>query len=236
MNEAITVELQFFLISILWGAIILVIYDLLRILRRLIPHNSLFIALEDLIFWVLASVFIFAMIYTMNNGTIRGFSVMGMGIGMILYHYIFSELLVKWISKALLLLMRPFKMFLGQLKRVLRFLLSKTKKVARYFDRRLKKITKSVKMIMNNHKSKVTEKHRLRKEAAKERAVVRSQKRELKRSNRKRSTKRMRDMDKDRAQKEAALVTTPSIIGEKSAKGYHSNRVLRSGSIPVRKK
>jgi hypothetical protein len=63
MNPAISVELHFFLTSILWGVILLVAYDVLRIFRRLIKHDAFFIALEDLIFWVVASLFIFAMIY-----------------------------------------------------------------------------------------------------------------------------------------------------------------------------
>jgi spore cortex biosynthesis protein YabQ len=158
MNEAITVELQFFLISILWGAIILLVYDILRIFRRLIPHNSIFLALEDLIFWVLASVFIFAMIYTMNNGTIRGFSVIGMGIGMTLYHFIFSELVVKWITKVLLLLLSPLKFFIGRIKRVLHFFASRLKKVLVSVLSRLKKTVKSVKIALNTKRKKRTEK------------------------------------------------------------------------------
>jgi hypothetical protein len=63
MNHAISVELQFFLISVLWGSILLLIYDLFRIFRRLVKHDTFFVALEDLIFWVAASLFIFAMMY-----------------------------------------------------------------------------------------------------------------------------------------------------------------------------
>ncbi|MDD4113087.1 MAG: spore cortex biosynthesis protein YabQ, partial [Herbinix sp.] len=63
MNKGITIELQFFMISILWGALVLLAYDLLRILRRIIRHNVLAVAIQDLLFWVLASVFIFALIY-----------------------------------------------------------------------------------------------------------------------------------------------------------------------------
>ena len=148
MNEAITIELQFFLISILWGAIILLVYDILRILRRLIPHNSLFLALEDILFWVLASLFIFAMIYKMNNGTIRGFSVMGMGIGMTLYHLIFSEYLVKWVTKALFLLLRPVMYLIVRIKRVLRFVMLKIKKYISRILFRLKKTMKSVKIAL----------------------------------------------------------------------------------------
>src|SRR5690554_5818845 len=108
MSQGITIELHFFMISILWGAIILLAYDQLRVLRRIIRHNNLSITIQDMIFWILASVFIFAMIYVKNSGTIRGFSVMGMVIGMVIYHYILSDLIVMLISRMILLIIRPF--------------------------------------------------------------------------------------------------------------------------------
>lgn len=234
MNKAITVELQFFLISILWGVIILVVYDLLRILRRIIPHNSLFIALEDLVFWVLSSVFIFAMIYTMNNGTIRGFSVMGMGIGMVLYHFIVSELFVKWTSKALLLIISPIKMFLAQLKRLIKFVISKMKKVAGYFNKRLKKITKSVKIVINKHKARVNEKYKKHKELAKNRAEIRNKKKDINRRNKK-SLAKHKNLGKENNHQEEPNSLSGNGGYHKPMDSYRKSKVLRSGSIPARK-
>ncbi|HKL80395.1 MAG TPA: spore cortex biosynthesis protein YabQ [Mobilitalea sp.] len=162
MNEAITVELHFFLTSILWGAIILLVYDILRILRRLIPHNSFFQAFEDMIFWVLASVFIFAMIYTMNNGTIRGFSVIGMGIGMVLYHYVLSDYIVLWSTKLLRLLLTPVTFFIGQIKTALKKLAFKCNKATEKFLSRLKKQIKSVKIALAAKRSCRAAKRRTR--------------------------------------------------------------------------
>lgn len=112
MNPSITVELQFFLISILWGGILMLAYDVLRILRRMIPHDSFFIALEDFFFWVIASLFIFAMIYKVNDGIIRGFSALGVVLGGVLYHYSISDFLVRTISNLLHILMRYMKLLL----------------------------------------------------------------------------------------------------------------------------
>ena len=130
MNHAITMELQFFLISILWGAIVLFAYDCrrlrpgrflaaydgFRIIRRIIRHNGFFLAIEDLIFWMIAGLFIFSMIYRENNGVIRGFSVMGMAIGMVLYHYILSDFLVSFITKIIRALLRPFRFIIKKIK------------------------------------------------------------------------------------------------------------------------
>ncbi|NLK27498.1 MAG: hypothetical protein GX306_04035 [Clostridiales bacterium] len=164
MNHAITIELEFFLVSILWGAIILLSYDGLRILRRLIKHNGFLLALEDLIFWVATSVFIFSMIYTENNGIIRGFSIMGMAIGMVLYHYLISEWLVTMITKIIEALLSPIRFVLKKLGQFLRFLMAKGKKFSKLFLSQLKKILKSVRMALNKKKEKRLAKKRIRKE------------------------------------------------------------------------
>lgn len=164
MNKAITFELEFFLISILWGAIILLVYDGFRIFRRLIKHNEIFLATEDLIFWVAASVFIFAMMYQQNNGIIRGFSVMGMAIGMILYHYILSELIVSMITKLLNTLFRPITFAIKQIKRMLLFIRAKFKKLSNFLLLRLKKTAKSVRIILNKQQKKSTVKRELKRE------------------------------------------------------------------------
>jgi spore cortex biosynthesis protein YabQ len=148
MNPAISVELRFFLTSILWGVILLVAYDGLRILRRLIKHDEFFVALEDMIFWVIASLFIFAMIYHMNNGIIRGFSVMGMTLGGVLYHFAFSDLLVKWLTTLIRVLLKPISMVMLKGKRLLGFAYSKTFALVKKLLYRLKKLIKSVKITL----------------------------------------------------------------------------------------
>jgi spore cortex biosynthesis protein YabQ len=139
MNKAISVELRFFLISVLWGCIVLAAYDALRVLRRLIKHNSIIIAIEDLIFWISASFFIFSMIYRMNNGSIRGFSIMGMCAGMLLYHYILSEAVVKYVTMVLHLIIRPLRLLTRLVRRRLAAALRMAGRAVKYLLRRLKK-------------------------------------------------------------------------------------------------
>ena len=154
MNPAINIELKFFLISILWGILLLAAYDILRILRRIIKHDEFFIALEDLIFWVVASLFIFAMIYQENDGIIRGFCIMGMFLGAVLYHYAFSDLLINLITKVIRILLSPITMVLRRFKQFLQFLWSKLKRTGNNQYLRLKKEIKSVRIAVENKKKK----------------------------------------------------------------------------------
>ena len=154
MNYEIVTQLQFFLISILWGGMILLAYDGLRIFRRMIKQGSIVLAIEDLIFWVLASLLIFAMIYEENDGIIRGFSVMGMAIGMILYHYIISEFLINVITKFIRILLSPIVRVMKELRRLLGFLLAKSGKAVKFTIKQLKKLGKSVTIALNARKMK----------------------------------------------------------------------------------
>lgn len=176
MNHAISTELQFFLISIIWGTIILLAYDVLRILRRIIKHSSIILAIEDIIFWIVTSVFIFAMMYTLNNGIIRGFSIMGVSIGMVLYHYLLSELVVGIITKLIQLLLTPFNLAIKMVKRCFHFVLLRGKKIVNFITRRLKKHSKSFKMKINVRRQALDVK---RKKKLEEKALAKKKKDEI---------------------------------------------------------
>jgi spore cortex biosynthesis protein YabQ len=157
MNKVIILELGFFINSILWGGVIRIIYDCLCIFRNVIKHKAFFIALEDILYWVVCSILIFKMMYQQNNGIIRGFSIVGMLIGMLLYHVALSELVVHFISKllskikyvigrTLSLIFRPFTFLLGIISKITGKILNKVKKGAYCVLKLLKKKKKSSKI------------------------------------------------------------------------------------------
>lgn len=174
MNQALSIELSFFLISVLCGAILLLVYDIFRILRRIIKHNGGFVALEDLLFWVGASLFIFVMLFKENDGIIRGFAIIGMTAGMLLYHYILSDIIVNLVTKLIQTLFRPFAIVLRKIKSFLAFIWKWAKRAINFVTRRLKKWTKSVRISVNKKKQASTDKR-------------------LKRINEKRQRKQIRD-------------------------------------------
>jgi spore cortex biosynthesis protein YabQ len=202
MSYSITVELKFFLISVLSGGIILLVYDCLRILRRIIKHDSFFIAVEDLIFWVAAGLFIFTIMYSENDGIIRGFAIMGMAIGMVLYHYIISEHLVRVITDIIKTLLRPFSIAINGVKRFILLLFSKGKKYIDLLIRQLKKHMKSFRIILNKRKQKLAVKRQLNVE---KRARKKSKKAEEKsKITKDKQIKRQKSAGKGRIDKEKA--------------------------------
>ena len=94
MSEGILLELQFFGRAFVWGILMMILYDGIRIFRKLIRHSVAAVAVEDILYWLVCGVLIFRMLYLENSGAIRGFAIAAVIIGMLLYLQ-FSKLLNK---------------------------------------------------------------------------------------------------------------------------------------------
>lgn len=155
--KAINLELRFFLASVLWGIILLVIYDGVRVLRRIVKHTKAAEWLEDILFWVVSGCLIFRMMYEMNDGRIRSFSILGVTLGMVLYHYSVSSFLVKKMSQGIrglihiiktviTFLMKPLAFVIKRLKWILEFFFKLFWRPLRFLRKSLKKLAKKVKI------------------------------------------------------------------------------------------
>ncbi len=109
-------ELLFFFQCLLWGALLLFFYDVLRIGRRLFPRKAVFVSIEDLVYWPLAGVFLFGRMYQANEGKIRGYAVAAVIIGMTLYACTISG---KFVSITVKILRIPLNFVISIEKRLL---------------------------------------------------------------------------------------------------------------------
>lgn len=99
MSPEILEQLQILFHFFLLGIAITLVYDALRLLRFLIPHNYVVIAVEDLIFWIVTGFVVFDMFLRESNGSIRFFSIGGAVIGMLLKNKLTGKLKlskIKW--------------------------------------------------------------------------------------------------------------------------------------------
>ncbi|MGN0351397.1 MAG: spore cortex biosynthesis protein YabQ [Roseburia sp.] len=143
VSQEIGKELSILGISVLLGAVLFFCYDILRIFRRVFPHGTLWVSIEDVIYWLGFTVAVFLMLYQTDDGMVRGFSLGGVGIGACLYYLLLSRYLVRFFN----FILKKVKQYLGKL---LRFLFGPTLRISRKFFRilkkQLKKIGKAVKM------------------------------------------------------------------------------------------
>jgi len=88
-------QARFFLWTMILGAVSGVIFDIFRIVRRIIKHPDFLTQAEDLLYWLVISVLIFYFILHHNSGEVRIYAIIGVFSGMSLYFLTFSRLIIK---------------------------------------------------------------------------------------------------------------------------------------------
>lgn len=145
VSEAIGNEAVFFGVSVLSGMGLVLLYDVFRIFRRLIPHGNIWIGIEDACYWLMCTVFVFLLLYQKNDGMLRAFCFLGIALGGAVYVGVLSRFVITicvtvfgWILKFL------GKVFGTLAKPFVRY----GKKILLFFRKWLKKVYKAIKIVL----------------------------------------------------------------------------------------
>ena len=117
-------ENLFLMHSAILGVYLAFIYDNIRIFRRIFPHNTIAVSLEDIVFWCYLTVKVFLLMYYESNGLLRWFAVVGAAAGIFLYKSLIGRFYVHYIS-----LMG--RMIMQRLKRIFKIRLKSERKILR---------------------------------------------------------------------------------------------------------
>ena len=85
-----------FIIFILNGIFIGILFDIFRILRRTIKTSDFFTYIEDLIFLTVSAATIIYSMFRWNSGEIRGYIFLGIILGLLIYTLNFSKIIIKF--------------------------------------------------------------------------------------------------------------------------------------------
>lgn len=117
MGDLVNWELQYMAVVITTGIFLAVIYDCIRIFRRLIVHGVFWMSVEDILFWMFAGLVTFMVCFIEDAGNIRWFAVVGEILGAYMYNRTIGPFLVKYVS---LVLYFPVKVFKKALKKIVK--------------------------------------------------------------------------------------------------------------------
>ena len=124
-------------VSILIGGALFLLYDIFRIFRRVVPHGNFWIGVEDF------TGVVFVLLYRENDGMVRGFSIGGIMIGMLLYYFLLSRFVIR-------INVMVFGTVFGLLGKIFGTILlpfrKHGKKIIHFFRKRLKKVCRAVKI------------------------------------------------------------------------------------------
>ena len=100
-------EAEIFLYAGLSGAVVFLAYGILVCIRKIVPHGNLAVGLEDLIFWLIVSGYLFRQMYETTYGRIRWFFALGVVCGALLTY--FAGILAKKIFARAKKILEKFK-------------------------------------------------------------------------------------------------------------------------------
>lgn len=101
-------EVSVFLKSILYGVGIGLILDFFRIIRKTIKHNDILVIIQDCLFSMFTFIYIFLIIYLVNDGQIRLYIILGIILSNIIYFLTISKYIVQLFTSILSIVKMPF--------------------------------------------------------------------------------------------------------------------------------
>lgn len=156
-----------FLIFIINGILIGLLFDFFRILRKSFKTKDFITYIEDIIFWILAGFLVLYSIFTFNNGEIRLFIFLGLALGISIYLLTISKYIMKisveiirWIKKIISQILKiftyPFMFIIKIVKKVvIKLIQPLNNKITIHFDninQKVKKKSLNIKTNVENFK------------------------------------------------------------------------------------
>lgn len=112
MSANIRYEMELLSVSVLTGAGLMIVYDCLRVFRILCPHRTVWVGVEDMLYWIYTSLMVFTLLYRENDGVVRSYVVVAIFLGMMLYQHLISKKFLNYLKK----MIKYLRMKLGRHK------------------------------------------------------------------------------------------------------------------------
>lgn len=146
LENAVAQQTIIFCNSLLLGAVFGVLYDGFRIFRLCLPSGRVFLTIQDILYFCICGVWSFLFLMQETLGEIRGFCLLGIILGAVLYHVTLGVLVMKcaspiirffkrilhWLGRIFLL--PPLRLLLWISRKIRRFLLWIQGKIKKFFS------------------------------------------------------------------------------------------------------
>ena len=160
----VTNQAYLFLIFIINGILIGLLFDFFRISRKVIKTSNFVTYVEDILFWILTGLIVLYSVFTFNNGELRVFMFLGIILGTVIYMLSISSYIIKInikiiniIKKIIKIILIPFLFVKSIVQRIFKkpitFLFINTRKIFTNFKIKihnfLKKPKKNINIVKN---------------------------------------------------------------------------------------
>ena len=99
LQQSISSKIFIFLFSLILGLVLVIIYDVFRIVRMIINSKNVAVFIQDVLYFIISGIITFIFVLGVNSGDSRFYILAGEGIGWIIYHITLGEIIYKYSSK-----------------------------------------------------------------------------------------------------------------------------------------
>ena len=105
-------QLYCFLMFILVGSIVGILFDIFRVIRQSFTNSDLMTTLEDVIFCIISGSIILISLFLFNNGEVRNYIIIGIVFGLLIYFKLLGKILRKYLLKIFLIIRKIMNIIL----------------------------------------------------------------------------------------------------------------------------
>ena len=84
-------EFIVFVLAVLSGAIVRLVYKCISSFREIVRHSLAAIGVEDFLFWIGSALYLFVQIYHTSDGSIRWYFILGIVLGAVLTAFLIRQ-------------------------------------------------------------------------------------------------------------------------------------------------
>lgn len=101
------------------GILIGIVFDIFRILRKVLKTKDIITYIEDICFWIISGIIVLYTMCKFSNGELRFYMLLGIGIGITMYILTFSKYFIKITVKVINILTIPFKIIYKMTRKII---------------------------------------------------------------------------------------------------------------------
>lgn len=153
--QGLSAQTEIFLLSLGFGFLLGVLYDIFRTLRLIISSSAGFTVFADIMYFLLCTFLVFCFNLVVDNGKIRLYVLLGDLLGWLIYYFSLGEISLKISNSIILLVKSFFRAVSAPLRRVKNRINRKFGKSASFSKKIIRKFNKKLKFDLQKYKGMV---------------------------------------------------------------------------------
>lgn len=150
--QGITDQTRLFLLSVGFGFLLGILYDIFRTVRMIISERAFFVVTMDILYFCTCTFCNFCFVMALDNGRIRAFVALGEALGWIIYYFSFGAIAVKVTARTVRAVHRFFSFIFAPFGRAAVKFKRRGAERAAFLKKTSQKNDKNAKFILQKHR------------------------------------------------------------------------------------